>query len=116
MTRNTTVFGKILRGELPARIVYEDDQAIAFHDIHPQAPVHILVIPRIWLKSVDEADEAHERLLGHLLLVAARVARDMGIAESGYRLVINHGAHAQQSVFHLHVHLLGGRPFGWPPG
>ncbi len=116
MTRNTTVFGKILRGELPARMVYEDEEVVAFHDINPQAPVHILIIPRVWLKTVDEAGEEHERLLGHLLRVAAQVARQVGIDKTGYRLVINHGEHGQQSVFHLHVHLLGGRQFRWPPG
>ncbi len=116
MTRNTTVFGKILRGEVPARMVYEDDLAVAFHDIQPQAPVHVLIIPRAWLKSVDQADVSHEQLLGHLLIVAADIAREFGVDKTGYRLVINHGPHGQQSVFHLHVHLLGGRQFGWPPG
>ncbi len=116
MTNQDTVFGRILRGEVPARIVYEDDQAIAFHDINPQAPVHILVIPRLPLRSVAEAEPEHERLLGHLLLVAAEVARQQGIDRTGYRLVVNHGPHGQQSVFHLHVHVIGGRQLHWPPG
>jgi histidine triad (HIT) family protein len=116
MTENDTIFGRILRGEIPARKVYEDERAIAFRDVNPQAPVHVLVIPREWITGLEAAKPEHEPLLGHLLLVAAEVARREGIAESGYRLVINQGPHGQQSVFHLHVHVIGGRQMEWPPG
>lgn len=111
-----TIFAKIIAGEIPADKVYEDDQAIAFRDINPQAPVHILVIPRKPLVSVASANEGDRALLGHLLLVAAGIARDLGLEEDGYRLVTNIGDHGGQSVPHLHVHLLGGRALGWPPG
>ena len=108
------VFARIARGEAPARIVYEDERAVAFHDAAPVAPVHVLVVPRKPLVGVSDADEEDESLLGHLLLVARRVAQDLGLAS--FRLVVNDGAGAGQSVFHLHVHLLGGRRFAWPPG
>lgn len=111
-----TIFGKIIRGEIPADKVYEDDQVIAFRDIQPQAPTHILVIPRKPLRSVAEAGPEDAALLGHLLLVAAQIARDLGLDADGYRLVTNIGSHGGQSVFHLHIHLLGGRPLSWPPG
>jgi histidine triad (HIT) family protein len=109
-----TIFGRIARGEAQARIVYEDERALAFHDLSPQAPVHILVIPRKPLERLAAAGDDDEALLGHLLLVARRVAADAGLAD--YRLVVNNGAGAGQSVFHLHLHVLGGRSFGWPPG
>ena len=109
-----TIFGKIARGEAKARVVYEDERALAFHDVSPQAPVHILVIPRKPIDRLGAAEDGDESLLGHLLLVARRVAADAGLAD--YRLVVNNGAGAGQSVFHLHLHVLGGRPFGWPPG
>jgi len=102
--------------EIPADFVYRDEHAIAIRDINPQAPTHLLVIPVEHLESLDEGAKKHEPLLGHLLRVAARVANDEGLAESGYRTVINTGAGAGQSVFHLHVHVLGGRPMNWPPG
>jgi histidine triad (HIT) family protein len=111
---NDTIFGKILRGEIPAERVFEDDRCIAFRDVQPQAPVHLLVIPREHLISLAQADQSQESLLGHLLLVAARVAREAGLNE--WRTVINTGAGAGQTVFHLHVHVLGGRPMQWPPG
>jgi histidine triad (HIT) family protein len=111
---NDTIFGKILRGEIPADRVFEDDRCIAFRDVQPQAPVHLLVIPREHLISLAQADQSQESLLGHLLLVAARVAREAGLNE--WRTVINTGAGAGQTVFHLHVHVLGGRPMQWPPG
>ena len=111
---NDTIFGKILRGEIPADKVFEDDRCIAFRDVQPQAPVHLLVIPREHLISLAQADQSQESLLGHLLLVAARVAREAGLND--WRTVINTGACAGQTVFHLHVHLLGGRPMQWPPG
>jgi histidine triad (HIT) family protein len=111
---NDTIFGRILRGELPCDEVYADEHCLAFRDVHPQAPVHVLVIPRQSLVSLAEAGPDHQALLGHLLLVAARVARQEGL--TAWRTVINTGAEAGQSVFHLHVHVIGGRPFGWPPG
>jgi histidine triad (HIT) family protein len=109
-----TVFGRIARGELPARIVYEDDRCLAFHDVDPKAPVHLLVIPRQPIARLSQAETGDEALLGHLLLVAARVAREVGLAD--YRLVVNDGPGAGQTVFHLHLHVLGGRPLTWPPG
>ena len=109
-----TIFGKIARGEVRADFVYQDDRCLAFRDIDPKAPTHLLVIPRKPIARLSEAAPDDEALLGHLLLVAARVAREAGLGE--FRLVANDGAGAGQSVFHLHVHVLGGRPFGWPPG
>lgn len=110
------IFAKIVRKEIPATIVYEDDRALAFRDVGPKAPVHILVIPKKDLARVSEAKAEDEPLLGHLLTVAAAVARQEGIDDTGYRLVINKGRDAGESVPHLHVHLLGGRALGWPPG
>jgi len=110
------LFCRILAGEVPADTIYQDERCIAFRDVNPQAPVHVLVIPREHLESLDEAAQKDEALLGHLLRVGARVANDQGLSESGYRSVINTGAGAGQSVFHLHVHVLGGRPLSWPPG
>ena len=109
-----TIFGKIARGEAEARLVYEDDRALAFHDLSPQAPTHLLVIPRKPIERLAAAEEEDEALLGHLLLVAKRVAADAGLTD--FRLVVNNGAGAGQTVFHLHVHVLGGRPMTWPPG
>ena len=102
-------------GEIPARLVHEDDRALAFADLHPQAPTHLLVIPREHLASLAEATEAHLALLGHLQLVAAKVARQAGL-QQGFRVVSNIGADGGQTVGHLHVHVLGGRAMGWPPG
>jgi len=116
MAGEDCIFCKIVAGEIPAAKIYEDERAVAFQDINPQAPTHALVIPRTHVASLNEADEADEALLGHLLLVAARVARDEGHADGGYRTVINTGAGAGQTVFHIHVHLLGGRSLTWPPG
>ena len=110
------IFAKIVRKEIPATIVYEDDRALAFRDVGPKAPVHILVIPKKDLARISEAKAEDEPLLGHLLTVAAAVARQEGIDDTGYRLVINKGRDAGESVPHLHVHLLGGRALGWPPG
>ena len=110
------LFCRIIAGEIPADIVHTDNAAVAFRDINPQAPTHILVAPREHLESLDEATQRDEATLGHLLRVAARVANQEGLSESGYRTVINTGAGVGQSVFHLHVHLLGGRPMNWPPG
>ena len=111
-----TIFQKIIDREIPADIVYEDDQALAFRDINPQAPTHVLVIPKRAITSVATATKEDSLLLGHLLWVAAEVAREVGLDASGYRLNINHGDHGGQTVHHVHVHLLGGRPLGWPPG
>ena len=116
MAGDDCIFCKIVAGGIPAAKIFEDERAVVFRDINPQAPTHALVIPRAHVASLDEAGEADESLLGHLLLVAARVARDEGLAESGYRTVINTGAGAGQTVFHIHVHLIGGRRLTWPPG
>ena len=110
-----TVFKQIIDGELSAEIVYEDDLCLAFHDINKQAPVHVLVIPRKEIASLAELEEEDETLVGHLLMVARRVADQLGLSD-GYRTVINCGADGGQSVDHLHVHLLGGRALSWPPG
>ena len=112
--RNDTIFGRILRGEIPCDQVYADDQCLAFRDVAPQAPVHVLVIPREPVVNLAEAEAQHEALLGHLLLVAAKVARQEGL--TSFRTVINSGSRAGQSVFHLHVHVLAGRDLRWPPG
>lgn len=109
-----TIFGKIARGEAPAQLVYEDDRVVAFHDVSPQAPTHVLVIPRKPIDRLSAAEEGDEPLLGHLLRVACRVAAEAGLED--YRLVVNNGPGAGQTVFHLHVHVLGGRPLSWPPG
>jgi histidine triad (HIT) family protein len=106
----------MLAEEIPADLVHQDDRSVVVRDINPQAPTHLLVIPREHIESLDDASQKDEGLLGHLLRVAARAANDAGLAESGYRTVINNGSGAGQSVFHLHVHLLGGRPMNWPPG
>lgn len=111
-----TIFNKIIRREVPADIVYEDDEILAFRDINPQAPIHILVIPKESLVGIQDAQKRHESTLGRLLLAAQHIAEDQGIAASGYRLVINAGPDGGQEVPHLHIHLLGGRPLHWPPG
>jgi len=110
----TTIFGRILQGEIPCDQVYADDRCLAFRDVQPQAPVHVLVIPRQPLVNLADAAEADKELLGHLLLVAAKVAHLEGLR--AWRTVINTGAEAGQSVFHLHLHVIGGRPLAWPPG
>jgi histidine triad (HIT) family protein len=110
-----TIFSKIIRREIPADIVYEDDLALAFRDVHPQAPVHILIIPKQVIVSIDTATDADAALLGHLLLTVKRVATQEGL-EKGYRVVINTGEDGGQTVFHLHLHLLGKRSMTWPPG
>ena len=110
------LFCKISAGEIPSAPVYEDDVCIAINDISPQAPTHILVIPREHFASLDKANGNHQKTLGHLLLTAAEIAREHGFAEDGYRVVINTNGDGGQTVFHLHVHLLGGRPFVFPPG
>ena len=110
------LFCRIAAGEVPAKLVHDADQIIAFHDINPRAPTHILVIPRDHIASAAELTEDHAPMLGRLFATAARIAREAGVAEAGYRLVSNVGRGAGQSVDHLHFHLLGGRPFSWPPG
>ena len=110
-----TIFGKIARREIPANVVYEDDLAIAFKDVNPQAPTHILVIPKQPIPQLDAATEADRELLGHLLLTAKKVAQQAGLT-NGYRLVINSGPDGGQTVYHLHLHILGDRPLLWPPG
>lgn len=110
------LFCKIVEKKIPAQLVYEDEHVVAFRDIRPVAPTHILVIPREHFASLEAATSAHRDVIGHSLLTAAKIARENGLAENGYRAVINTGTHAGQTVFHLHVHLLGGRDFSWPPG
>ncbi|MCP9835134.1 MULTISPECIES: histidine triad nucleotide-binding protein [unclassified Cyanobium] len=114
MASSDTIFGRILSGEIPCQEVYADDLCLAFRDVNPQAPVHVLVIPREPIAQLGEATAEHQALLGHLLLVAAKVARLEGL--ESWRTVINSGADAGQTVFHLHVHVIGGRPLAWPPG
>jgi len=109
-----TIFGRILQGEIPCDEVYSDDRCLAFRDVAPQAPVHVLVIPRKPIESLREAEASDEALLGHLLVVAAKVAQQEGLTD--WRTVINTGAGAGQTVFHLHVHVIGGRSLAWPPG
>ncbi len=112
----TNLFLKILRKEIPARIIHEDDQCIAFHDVNPQAPVHVLIIPRKEIPTHADLTPDDQALMGHLHLVAARLAEQLGLVENGYRLVVNCKDAGGQTVPHLHLHLLGGRVFGWPPG
>lgn len=116
MSDQSCLFCRIVAQEIPADLVHQDDRAIVIRDLNPQAPTHLLVIPREHIESLDDASQKDESLLGHLLRVAARVANAEGLAEGGYRTVINNGAGAGQSVFHLHVHVLGGRTMNWPPG
>ncbi|XP_011136968.1 histidine triad nucleotide-binding protein 1 [Harpegnathos saltator] len=110
-----TIFGKILRKEIPCKFIYEDDKCVAFNDINPQAPVHFLVIPRKTIQQLSKADDEDQNLLGHLMIVARKVAKQEGL-KNGFRLVVNDGKHGAQSVFHLHLHVLGGRQLQWPPG
>jgi histidine triad (HIT) family protein len=113
MTDN--IFKRILDGEIPAQRIHEDEHCIAFHDIHPQAPVHVLIIPRKVIRTHDDVTAEDQSLLGHLHLVAVRLAKQLGL-EGGYRLVLNCREKGGQTVPHLHLHLLGGRSFDWPPG
>jgi histidine triad (HIT) family protein len=111
-----TLFERIIKGEVPAQIIHEDDQCVAIRDVNPQAPTHVLIIPKKVIPRLGEATPSDESLLGHLLLTAAEVAKREDLAENGYRVVVNQGWHAGESVPHLHVHVLGGRQMKWPPG
>ncbi len=111
-----TLFEKIADREIPAKIVFEDELCFAIEDINPQAPTHILVIPKRVISRLGNAENSDENLLGHLLVAAAKIAKNLGIAEGGFRTVINSGKNAGETVPHLHVHVLGGRNLGWPPG
>ncbi|CAF2484868.1 unnamed protein product [Rotaria sp. Silwood2] len=110
-----TIFGKIARKEIKVDLLHDDDQCVAFHDINKQAPTHFLVVPKEPIPQLSACTSSHEKLLGHLLIVAAQVAKKQGLADDGYRLVINNGRNACQSVYHLHIHVLGGRQLDWPP-
>ncbi|WP_437609084.1 histidine triad nucleotide-binding protein [Sorangium sp. So ce834] len=110
------IFCKIANKEIPSKVVLEDEHVIAFHDVNPQAPTHVLVIPKRHIAGIAQATLEDEAALGRLLLAARQVAEKTGIAESGFRTVVNSGANAGQTVFHLHVHVIGGRPMAWPPG
>lgn len=110
-----TIFTKIINREIPADIVYEDDRCLAFRDINPQAPVHLLIIPLKPIATLNDMTEADRELVGHLHLVAAKLAEDMGFAEDGYRVVMNCNRDGGQTVYHIHLHLLAGRVMGWPP-
>jgi histidine triad (HIT) family protein len=111
-----TLFEKIAAREIPAQIVYEDDLVLAFRDIRPAAPAHVLIVPKKVIPRIAEATPDDHAVLGHLLLKAAQVARELGLEKDGYRLVFNNGPHAGESVPHLHCHILGGREMAWPPG
>lgn len=115
MAAGKTIFQRIIDREIPAEIVHEDDQSLAFRDINPQAPTHVLIVPKKPLPGLSTADDADGQLLGHLLTVARRLAASLGLSQ-GYRVVINNGADGGQTVDHLHLHLLGGRSLKWPPG
>jgi histidine triad (HIT) family protein len=116
MSEQSCLFCRVIAGEVPADLLHQDEVCVVLRDINPQAPTHVLVVPREHMESLNEASHKDEALLGHLLRVGARIANDEGHAEDGYRTVINTGGGAGQSVFHLHVHVLGGRPMSWPPG
>ena len=110
------IFCKIINKKIPSKIVYEDQHVFAFEDANPQAPVHILVVPKKHLPDIQSMEEADRELVGHLFLAATKITGDKGLVEKGYRTVINNGAGAGQTVFHLHLHILSGRRFAWPPG
>ncbi|MBI5069985.1 MAG: histidine triad nucleotide-binding protein [Deltaproteobacteria bacterium] len=110
------LFCKIAAKQIPAKVAYEDDEVIAFDDINPAAPVHVLVVPKKHIATLNDAQPGDAQVLGKLMTAAAQVAADRGIAGSGWRVTVNVGKDAHQLVFHVHLHLMGGRPFGWPPG
>jgi histidine triad (HIT) family protein len=111
-----TIFKKIIDGEIPADIVYEDDDCLAFRDVSPQAPIHVLIIPKREIASLDQLEDGDSQLVGRMWMVIRNLARTLGLAEGGYRVVVNCGRDGGQSVDHLHFHLLGGRAMSWPPG
>jgi len=111
-----TLFEKIIAREIPANIVFEDDKVLAFRDVKPQAPTHVLIVPKKVIPRIAEAHPDDHQMLGHLLLKAAQIAKELGLSKSGYRLVINNGPDAGESVPHLHCHIMGGRSMAWPPG
>ncbi len=111
-----TIFSKIIAKEIPAKIVHEDEHCLAFHDIQPQAPVHVLLIPKKPIRSMAEVQPEDASLMGHLMVAAGKIAKDLGLAKNGYRVVANTNDHGGQTVYHLHFHILGGRPMSWPPG
>jgi len=110
------IFCKIVSKEIPAKIVFEDEKILAFHDINPEAPTHVIVIPKEHIESISEITEKHQNLLGHIHLCIKQIAHELGLAENGYRIVNNSGKLGGQTVYHLHFHLLGGRQLQWPPG
>lgn len=110
-----TIFSKIIDKSIPAEIIYEDDQALAFNDINPQAPVHFLVIPKKAIATINDIEEADKALVGHLYWVAAKIAAEKGFAQEGYRAVMNCNQHGGQTVYHIHLHVLAGKALGWPP-
>ncbi|XP_036385738.1 histidine triad nucleotide-binding protein 1 [Megalops cyprinoides] len=110
-----TIFGKIIRKEIPAKIFHEDDECVVFHDVAPQAPTHFLVVPKKPISQLSKAEASDAALLGHMMIVAKQCAEKMGL-QKGYRLVLNEGPDGGQSVYHIHIHVLGGRQMGWPPG
>ncbi len=113
---STCLFCRVVEGEIPSKKVFEDDELVAFHDVNPQAPTHVLIIPRRHVATVNDLVAEDSALVGRMVLRAAAIARSLGVAERGYRLVVNCNAEAGQSVFHVHLHVLGGRPMLWPPG
>lgn len=116
MRADGCIFCKIIKKDIPSEIVFEDNEVLAFKDLRPQAPVHILIIPKYHIEKVSDLNEKNVDLVGNLILTAKNIAREKGIEESGYRIIINCNKDAGQEVFHLHAHLLGGRKFSWPPG
>ncbi len=112
----STVFKKIIDGQIQAKVIYDDERCMAFHDLSPQAPVHALLIPKVEIPSLDAAKPEHGELLGHMMLAVPKIAKILGITPGGYRVVLNVGNDGGQTVFHLHFHILGGRKMAWPPG
>jgi len=112
---NDCIFCKIVAGEIPSQKVYEDDYVYAFKDIQPQAKVHVLIIPKVHISSVNELEDSHKELIGHIFISAGKIAEMLGVKESGYRIVNNCGKDGGQTVNHIHFHMFGGEPFGWPP-
>jgi histidine triad (HIT) family protein len=111
-----TIFTKIMNREIPSQIVYEDEKCLAFKDVNPQAPVHVLLIPKREIATMNDVTISDQDLLGHLMVKVPEIAKMLGISETGYRTVVNTNAQAGQTVFHIHIHIIGGRPMSWPPG